>query len=86
MHALIIFPDILFTHCPLIIDVFFSREEKKTWHSYRGDGISNRTALVYNLMTTKIKDVCKIENSSYLSTILRYKINPYLYRFFKKTI
>ncbi len=66
--------------------VFFSREEKKTWHSYRGDGISNRTALVYNLMTTKIKDVCKIENSSYLSTILRYKINPYLYRFFKKTI
>ena len=37
--------------------VFFSRKEKETWHSYKGDGKSNRVALVYNLKTSKIKDV-----------------------------
>ena len=41
--------------------VFFSRSEKNTWHSYEGDGVSDRIALVYNLMTNKIKDVYKIE-------------------------
>ena len=66
--------------------VFFSRAEKKTWHSYEGDKISNRIALVYNLMTTDIKAICKIEKKSYCLTIIRYKINPYLYRFFKITI
>ena len=66
--------------------VFFSRKERSTWHSYNGDGNNNRVALVYNLMTSKIKDVCKVEGSNFFTTISRYKINPYLYRFFKKTI
>lgn len=66
--------------------VFFSRSEKKTWHSYEGDKNSNRIALVYNLMTTNIKEVSKIEKVSFIPTLLRYKINPYLYRFFKFTI
>ena len=66
--------------------VFFSRIEKKTWHSYEGDGNSNRIALVYNLMTRNIREVSKIENVSYILTLIRYKINPYLYRFLKFTI
>ena len=66
--------------------VFFSRKEKETWHSYKGDGISNRIALVYNLNTSKIRDVYKIEKKSYFLGLLRYKINPYLYRYFKFTI
>ena len=37
--------------------VFFAREERNTWHSFEGDGKSNRLALLYNLMTTKIKEV-----------------------------
>ena len=41
--------------------VFFSRSEKQTWHSYEGDGISNRFALVFNLMTNDIKGVCKAD-------------------------
>ena len=66
--------------------VFFSRIEKKTWHSFEGDGISNRIALVYNLMTYKIKEVYKIEKKNYYTGLLRWKINPYLYNFFKTTI
>ena len=66
--------------------VFFSRIEKETWHSYKGDGKSNRIALVYNLMTNKIKEVYNIEQKSYLLGQLRYKLNPYIYRFFKFTI
>ena len=66
--------------------VFFSREEKKTWHSYRGDGASNRIALVYNLMTKNIKEVSKIENNNYYFSMFRYKLNPYLYRLFGITI
>lgn len=66
--------------------VFFSRKEGESWHSYKGDGKNNRIALVYNLMTNNIKDVCKIENKSYLVTIFREKINPYLFKFFKFTI
>jgi hypothetical protein len=66
--------------------VFFSRKEKKTWHSFRGDGASNRIALVYNLMTKNIKEVSKIENNNYYFALIRYKLNPYLYRLFGKTI
>ena len=66
--------------------VFFSRAERSTWHSYEGDGKSNRLALVYNLMTNDIKGVYKAENKNYFLGNLRYKINPYLYRFFKFTI
>jgi hypothetical protein len=66
--------------------VFFSRKEKKTWHSYRGDGTSNRIALVYNLMTKNIKEVSKIENNNYYFSMFRYKLNPSLYRLFGITI
>ena len=66
--------------------VFFSRIEKETWHSYKGDGKSNRIALVYNLMTNRIKEVYNIEKKNYLLGQLRYKLNPYIYRFFKFTI
>lgn len=66
--------------------VFFSRKERYTWHSYEGDKNNNRIALVYNLMTSKIKKVCKIEKSNFFIANTRYKLNPYLYRFFKKTI
>jgi hypothetical protein len=66
--------------------VFFSRLERKSWHSFQGDGKSNRLALVYNLMTTKIKKVAEIEKRSYLIMQLRYLLNPYLYRIFKFTI
>jgi len=66
--------------------VFFSRTEKKTWHSFQGDGISSRLVLVYNLMTTNIKKVCEIEKSNYLITKTRFLINPILYKYFKINI
>ena len=66
--------------------VFFSRAEKETWHSYQGDGKSNRLVLVYNLMTNKLKDVYKIEGKSYYLGMLRFKINYYLHKYFKFTI
>ena len=66
--------------------VFFSRSENETWHSYQGDGISNRIALVYNLMTNDIKGVCKVEKKSYFLAKSRFFINPYLHRFFNFTI
>ena len=72
--------------CKINRGVFFSRKEKKTWHSFEGDGKSNRVALVYNLMTNNIKEVYKIEGKNYLFGMMRYKLNPYLYRFFKFTI
>tara|TARA_B100001057_G_scaffold158916_1_gene159480 strand:- start:1421 stop:2059 length:639 start_codon:yes stop_codon:yes gene_type:complete len=66
--------------------VFFSRKEKETWHSYEGDGMNDRIALIYNLMTNRIKDVYKIENKSFFWGNMRFKLNPYLFRFFKKYI
>jgi hypothetical protein len=66
--------------------VFFSRSEKKTWHSFQGDGVSSRLVLVYNLMTTKIKKVSEIEGSNYFFTKARYLINPTLYKYFKVNI
>ena len=68
--------------------VFFSRKERETWHSYQGDNINDRIALVYNLMTHKknIKNICKIEKKNYLLCMLRFIVNPYLYRFLKVTI
>lgn len=61
--------------------VFFSRSERETWHSYEGDGISDRVALVYNLMTNNIKKVYEIEGKNYFFGNLRWKLNPYLYRY-----
>jgi hypothetical protein len=66
--------------------VFFSRTENETWHSYEGDKISNRIALVYNLKTKRIKDVYKIEKKNYFLGQFRNKINPYLHKFLKVTI
>jgi hypothetical protein len=66
--------------------VFFSRKERETWHSYEGDGINDRIVLVYNLMTSKIKEVYKIENKNYLIGNARYKLNPYIFKYFKNYI
>jgi hypothetical protein len=66
--------------------VFFSRKEKETWHTYKGNGISDRIVLVYNLNTNRLKDVYKIERKNYILGSLRYKINPYLFRYFKFVI
>lgn len=66
--------------------VFFSRKEKESWHSYEGDGVSTRVALVYNLMTHKIKQVYKIEKKNYFFGQIRWKLNPYIYKYFKKVI
>ena len=66
--------------------VFFSRKEKETWHSYEGDKINHRVVLVYNLMTYRIKEVYKIEKKSHFLGNLRWKVNPYLYRYFKAYI
>ena len=66
--------------------VFFSRIERETWHSYQGDGMNSRVTLVYNLMTRRIKDVYKIEKKNYFFGSLRWKLNPYLFRFFKNYI
>ena len=66
--------------------VFFSRKERETWHSYEGDGKSDRIALIYNLMTNNIRDVYKIEKKNYFLGNFRYKINPYIFEYFKTTI
>ena len=63
--------------------VFFARKERETWHSYEGNKVSNRIALVYNLMTERVKEVYKIEGKNYFFGQLRYSINPYLHRYFK---
>ena len=63
--------------------VFFYRKEFETWHSYEGNKISNRIALVYNLNTYNIRKVYSIEDKSYILGKLRYKVNPYLFEFFK---
>lgn len=66
--------------------VFFSRTEKKTWHSFQGDEISSRLVLVYNLMTTNIKKVAEIENTNYFLSKTRYLVNPILFKYFKVNI
>ena len=66
--------------------VFFSRRERETWHAYEGDGINNRLALVYNLNSNRIKEVYKAEKKNYFFGNLRYKINPYIFKFFNFTI
>ena len=67
--------------------VFFSRKERETWHSYEADN-NDRVTLIFNLMTKEknFKKVLKIENKNYFISKLRYKLNPYLYRFFNYTI
>jgi len=66
--------------------VFFSRDENKSWHSFNGDKTQVRRVLIYNLMTTNVKEVCKIENVNYFTVRLKHIINPYLYKYFKFVI
>ena len=68
--------------------VFFSRIERETWHSYEADSNNDRITLIFNLMTKdrNMKKVLDIDKKNYFYGKLRYKINPYLYRFFGKTI
>ena len=66
--------------------VFFTRKEKKTWHSFSGNEISKRVVMIYNLKTLKVREVYKIEKKNYYLGLLRWKINPYIYRFFKITV
>ena len=66
--------------------VFFSRKERETWHSYEGNKISDRVVLVYNLKTSNLRKVYDIEKKNFYLGYFRFKINPYLYRYFKFTI
>ena len=68
--------------------VFFSRIERETWHSYEADNANDRITLIFNLMTNEknLKKVLDIEKKNYFIGKLRYKINPYLYRYFGKII
>tara|TARA_Y100000590_G_scaffold325635_1_gene369456 strand:- start:1340 stop:1969 length:630 start_codon:yes stop_codon:yes gene_type:complete len=66
--------------------LFFSRSENNSYHSYQGDKKSTRLTLVYNLMTTNLKEVCNIEKTNYSKIKIREYLNPYLYRFFKKVL
>ena len=66
--------------------VFFSRNERKSWHSFKSDGNSVRIALVYNLKTKKIRQVFSAENKNYFLGIFRYKLNPLLLKYFRFTI
>jgi len=68
--------------------VFFSRKERETWHSYAADNENDRITLVFNLMTKKnnLKNICKIEKKNYFFSKIRYLLNPYIYRIFKKII
>ena len=62
------------------------RIEKETWHSYEGDGKNDRVALIYNLNTKNLREVYKIEKKKYYRAMLRWKIKPYLYDYFKINI
>ena len=64
--------------------LFFSRSENNTYHSFRGDNKSNRIVLVYNLMTTNKRGVCKAEDINYPMVRIKEFLNPYLHRFLKK--
>ena len=68
--------------------VFFSRIERETWHSYEADNVNDRITLIFNLMTNEknLKEVLDIEKKNYFFGKLRYKINPYLHRYFGKII
>ena len=65
--------------------LFFSRTEN-TPHSYKSDGISDRVTLIYNLMTTDIKGVCKAEKKFYPFILVKEKFNKYLSKYFNINI
>ena len=66
--------------------VFFSRSENKSWHSFNNSYKNTRRVLIFNLMTKRVKDVCKVEGTNYFISKLRHKINPYFYKYFKFVI
>jgi len=68
--------------------VFFSRVERETWHSYQANSANDRITVIFNLMTKEknFKKVLDIENKNYIISKLRYKLNPYLFRYFNKVI
>ena len=68
------------------IGQFFFQETKKSWHSFNGDKNEVRRVLIYNLMTSNVREVCKIEKINYFIVKLKHIINPYLYRYFKFVI
>ena len=59
-------------------DVVFAIGPAGTGKTYQG--------VASAVSSLKKKEVSKIEKVSFIPTLLRYKINPYLYRFFKFTI
>ena len=59
--------------------LFFSRTGD-TYHSYKSNGLSNRITLIYNLMTTDIKGVCKIEKSFYPYVLLKNLLGKFLFK------
>ena len=66
--------------------VFFSRREKESWHSYKGDGVTTRYVLSYQLKTHRIKEVFGAEDTNKYLGLMRYKLNPYIYKYLKFTI
>jgi hypothetical protein len=54
--------------------LFFSRTGD-TYHSYKSNGLSNRITLIYNLMTTDIRGVCKAEKTFFPYVLLKNKLN-----------
>ena len=66
--------------------VFFSRHEDLSWHSFNNGKNGVRRVLVYNLMTTDIKKVCKIENVNFYFSRFKHLVNPYLHRYFNFVI
>ena len=56
--------------------VFFSRVERKTWHSFEGDGKSDRIVLVYNLVAKDLRKVFKVEGTNFLIGKTPYKKHP----------
>ena len=66
--------------------VFFSRREKESWHSYKGDGISTRYVLSYQFKTRRIEEVFNVEKTNKYLGMIRYRLNPYIYKYLKFTI
>ncbi len=65
--------------------LFFSRTQN-SFHSYKSNGVSSRVTLIYNLMTTNIKEVCKIEKNSYFLFLIKQKLNKILLKYFNLNI
>ena len=61
--------------------LFFARSDN-TFHSYSSNGKSNRITLIYNLMTTDIKGVCRVEKKFYLYFLVKMKLKNFILKFF----